>query len=394
MDLQAVLAVLIAAGIPLIFLVIIYALDLYASRTFRLVLACFAWGAIGGVGLAYLAQKYISVPLLYAWGLRYIFLYVAFAPVVEEIAKSLSILYVARRPEFTYFVDGAIYGFASGIGFSIVENFIYIQDNPQRGISIALVRAFSVCLMHGTAAGLVGAAVGRFRFRRGTGRGLASLTGWVAAVLLHALFNAVSQSHSISESLVTPLLVGIGMVGVGLIGFFINRGLKEQGDWLIETLNRQAAMSGAEARAAKALGSIDAVLEPLASQFPNAAEQILDLVLKQAQLGIKRKVHQEINDARMKDRLSEEIGTMQADMEKLRKEIGPYVMAYVRAVFPEGKFDVWGRLESLAVQSGPPDLQRWADMLTASEEKPAQRSIFARLQTGPTPDPPPPEQGP
>jgi RsiW-degrading membrane proteinase PrsW (M82 family) len=391
MDLQLVLAVLIAAGIPLIFLVIIYALDLYASRTFRLVLACFAWGAIGGVGLAYLAQKYISVPLLYAWGLRYFFLYVAFAPIVEEIAKSLSILYVARRPEFTYFVDGAIYGFASGIGFSIVENYLYIQQNPRQGITIALVRAFSVCLMHGTAAGLVGAAVGRFRFRRGTSRGLASLSGWVAAVLLHALFNGISQSYSVSENLVTPLLVGIGMMGVALIGFFINRGLKEQGEWLIETLNRQTAMSGAEARAARALGSIDAVLEPLANQFPNVAEQILELVLKQAQLGIKRKVHQEIDDARMKEKLGEEIAAMQADMEKLRKEIGPYVMAYVRAVFPENKFDVWGRLETLAVQSGPPDLQRWADMLTASEEKPAQRSIFARLQTGPAPDAPPPE---
>lgn len=391
MDFQLVLAVLIAAGIPLIFLVIIYALDLYASRTFRLVLACFAWGAIGGVGLAYLAQKYVSVPLLYAWGLRYIFLYVVFAPIVEEITKSFSILYVARRPEFTYFVDGAIYGFASGIGFSIVENFVYIQQNPRQGITVALVRAFSVCLMHGTAAGLVGAAVGRFRFRRGTSRGLASLSGWLAAVLLHALFNGVSQSHSISENLVTPLLVGIGMVGVGLIGFFINRGLKEQGDWLLETLNRQAAMSGAEARAAKALGSIDAVLEPLASQFPNVAEQMTDLVLKQAQLGIKRKVHQEINDPRMKDRLSEEIATMQADMEGLRKEIGPYVMAYVRVVFPEGKFDVWGRLETLAVQSGPPDLQRWANMLTASQEKPAGRSIFASLQAGPAPDSPPPE---
>jgi hypothetical protein len=63
----------------------------------------------------------------------------------------------------------------------------------------------------------------------------------------------------------------------------------------------------------------------------------------------------------------------------------------VRAVFPEGKFDVWGRLETLAVQSGPPDLQRWADMLTASEEKPAGRSIFARLGAAPAPDSPPPE---
>ena len=49
---QILLAGLIAIGIPSIFLLIIYTLDLYASRTFRLVMICFLRGAIGGLGLA------------------------------------------------------------------------------------------------------------------------------------------------------------------------------------------------------------------------------------------------------------------------------------------------------------------------------------------------------
>lgn len=391
MSLQLVLAVLIAAGIPIIFLVIIYALDLYASRTFRLVLACFGWGGIGGVGLAYLFNTRVAVPLLFAWGLRYIYLYVVFAPIAEEIFKSIAILYVARRPEFTYFVDGAIYGFASGIGFSIVENFLYIQANPSQGIATALVRAFSVCLMHGAAAGLVGAAVGRFRFRRGASRGFASISGWIAAMLLHALFNGISQSYSISDQLVTPLLVGVGLLGVGLIGFFITRGLREQGEWLIETLDRQVLMSGAEARAAKAYGNLDVVLEPLAGQFPEVAEQIEELVLKQAQLGIMRKKHREVDDARLKERWSGEMATMQVEMEALRNEIGWYRMAFVKIVFPEDKFDVWGRLEKLVVGDGSVDVAQFASKLSGSEAKPEGaprdappgRSIFGSLQEPP-----------
>ena len=55
--LQTILAVLIATGIPAVFLLIIYTLDLYASRTFRLVLLCFGWGAIGAFGLAYVTNS-------------------------------------------------------------------------------------------------------------------------------------------------------------------------------------------------------------------------------------------------------------------------------------------------------------------------------------------------
>jgi hypothetical protein len=245
--------------------------------------------------------------------------------------------------------------------------------------------------MHGAAAGLVGAAVGRFRFRRGASRGFASLSGWIAAMLLHALFNGISQSYSISDRLVTPLLVGVGLLGVGMIGFFITRGLREQGEWLLETLDRQVVMSGAEARAAKAYGSLDVVLEPLASQFPEVAEQIEELVLKQAQLGILRKKYQEVDDAKLKERWSEEMATMQVEMEELRNEIGWYRMAFVKIVFPEDKFDVWGKLEKLVVGDGTADVTQFASKLSGSEEKPEQafkdappqRSIFGSLQEPP-----------
>jgi hypothetical protein len=50
---RSLLAAVIAVGIPLLFLLLIYALDLYASSTFWLVVVCFAWGAIGGAGLSY-----------------------------------------------------------------------------------------------------------------------------------------------------------------------------------------------------------------------------------------------------------------------------------------------------------------------------------------------------
>ena len=382
MNVQIALAVLIAFGIPSVFLLVIYTLDLYASRTFRLVMLCFGWGAVGGLGLSYLFNTHVAVPLIQRWSLDYVFLYVAFAPVAEEIFKSLSLFYVSRRPEFTYFVDGAIYGFAAGIGFSITENVLYISYHPDRGIPLTLVRAFSVCLMHGTAAGLVGAAIGRFRFRKRGGRGLGLAGGWLMAVLLHAVFNGVAKLDLVSAGLRVPLQVGIGLAGVGMIAFFITKGLRQEQEWFAETLDRKMGVTGAEVRAARAYATIDEVLEPIAEQFPEQAEQVEALVLRQAQLGIKRKVQQEVSDPRLQEKLAQEVERLRAEMEALRDEIGPYIMVYVRSVFPEGLLDLWSRLELLAVPSSPADAQRWSDMLQTESSGPPQRSIFGKLQEG------------
>jgi len=381
--LQVVLALLIAFGIPSVFLLVIYTLDLYASRTFRLVMLCFGWGAVGGLGLSYLFNTHVAVPVIQRLSLDYVFLYVAFAPVAEEIFKSLSLFYVSRRPAFTYFVDGAIYGFAAGIGFSITENVLYISYHPERGIPLTLVRAFSVCLMHGTAAALVGAAVGRFRFRKRTGRGAGLVGGLLTAILLHALFNSVAKVDLFSAGLQVPLQVGIGLVGVGMIAFFISMGLREEQAWFAETLDRKMGVTGAEVRAAKAYATIDEVLVPIAEQFPEQAEQVEALVLRQAQLGIKRKVQQQVTDPKLQEKLAAEVARLKGEMEELRAEIGPYIMVYVRSVFPEGLLDVWSRLELLAAQSGPSDLQRWQDMLGREPSGPPQRSIFGRLQDEP-----------
>ncbi len=379
---QTFLAGLIAGGIPLIFLFVIYALDLYASRTFRLVLACFAWGAIGGVGLAYLFNTHVAVPFIRRYHLDMLLLYVLFAPVAEELFKSLSLFPVSRHRDFTYFVDGAIYGFASGIGFSITENFLYISQAPRSAILLALIRAFSTCLMHGSAAALVGVAVGRFRFRRGVHRGLAAVGGWGAAILLHAFFNAIGQANLVSSSWITPLSVGIGLLGVGLIAFFINRGLHEEGNWMLETLDRQVAVSGAEARAAQSFATLEELLAPLAATFPEKAEQIEALVLHQAKFGIKRKIFQQLDAAEAKARLQEELDEMQAEMERLRRQIGSYAMIYVRSVFPEGRVNVWSNLEMVVRKDQPADVARWTDLLTAKEAASAAspaRSIFGRL---------------
>ncbi|HEY75228.1 MAG TPA: PrsW family intramembrane metalloprotease [Thermoflexia bacterium] len=377
-----VLAAPIAIGIPAAFLFLIYTLDLYASRTFRLVALCFGWGAVGAFGLAYVINSYVGSPLLARWFADpYLGLTVGFAPVVEEITKALILIYIARQPEFTYFVDGAIYGFASGIGFSIAENFLYLSANPGGGIALALARAFSTCLMHGAAAGTVGAAVGRFRFHRGSGRVVAQVGGWGAAVLLHALFNGTVYTGSLGGAGALLIPVAIGVAGVGILVVFVFLGLQEERRWLAETLDRKVGVTAAEVRAAQALGDLEELLQPIAAQFPRKAREVEQLVLLQAQIGIKRKVLQRTEDPRLRERLERSIDEMREEMERLRKGVGLYVMSYLRAVFPEGAMDIWSRMEQLIPAAVSADAGGWVRTFASPVGgTPSGRDIFASIQ--------------
>ncbi|MGD1994559.1 MAG: PrsW family glutamic-type intramembrane protease [Anaerolineae bacterium] len=373
--LETALASLLAIGIPLLFLILIYALDLYASSTFRLVLLCFAWGGLGGAGLAYLINSYVAVPLARTLRPDYLLLYVAFAPLTEEIVKSLPLFYISRQPEFTYFVDGTIYGFAVGIGFSIAENFFYLSWYPGAQIPLVMTRVFSACLMHGTATALIGAALGRFRFRRFSNRASLLIAASIVAVLVHALFNAAVVVLPTSWSLSGLLSMLSGLTGFGAVVWFVLRGLREERLWLLQsldeamidlvdrelmpeerewlaaTLDDLAGVSVAEVRASQSYQVLDELLEPVARQFPDKAELLRRIVLQQAQINIKRRVRSEIANPKLRQGMTEEIDRLVAETKQLRREAGGCVMGYVQCVFGGSESDVWPCVENIVACS-------------------------------------------
>ncbi|MCP5087475.1 MAG: PrsW family intramembrane metalloprotease, partial [Rhodobacteraceae bacterium] len=174
---------IIATALPLVVLYLIYRLDLYATGSFQLVMACFVWGIASLAMALFLANR-----LTLDWGwvnqqtlTRYV------APVSEELLKALFLIFLVRRAQFTYFVDGAIYGFAVGMGFAIIENALYLSKTPD--VSLAMSRVISTNLMHATATSMVGIALGRARFHRAGGRFLWLLAGLATAIAIHAGFN-------------------------------------------------------------------------------------------------------------------------------------------------------------------------------------------------------------
>src|SRR3982074_2272235 len=153
-------SILIASFIPLLFLFLIKWLNFFETHRFRLIVLALIWGAVS-VELSY----EVSHPMALVLGKQFTATHTV--PFVEEIFKSLVLLYLVRRSDTTFFVDGAVYGFASGIGFAIAENMLYLSRvDMETGLILGTIRAFVSSVGHGSTTALVGMAVAGFPLGR------------------------------------------------------------------------------------------------------------------------------------------------------------------------------------------------------------------------------------
>jgi hypothetical protein len=268
------------------------------------------------------------------------------APIIEEILKGLLLWYLVRRPKFTYFVEGAVYGFAAGIGFAIFENFQYILSARDAGLMVAVSRVISTNLIHATTCSILGIALGLARFERGSRKFFLSLAGLLLAMLLHVIFNNLVTRVNSGLLLVYAAACGIG--GAGVIAYLIRRGLKEEKAWIEEKLGMADRVTSGEAAVVQRMDQVHEILKPLAERFgEKKAAQIERFLIVQARLGLMRKGLDKLSDERMKRSIEVQMEKMRAEMDVARRAVGSYAMLYLRQTIPEDTSPLWGRLENL-----------------------------------------------
>ena len=337
---MAWLAYAIAALIPLLVLYIIYSLDLYRTGTFRYTLLSFLWG-----GLAFLLASSTNRYLIGNGLLERLTVVQLTAPIMEEVLKALVLLYLVRRPKFTYFVDGAIYGFAIGIGFAIFENIEYINTAPAAALGTAVGRVISTNLIHATASALVGIAFGVARFQRTTGRSLTIALGFAIGMVLHVGFNNLVTR--VESGLLLLYAGAAGITGLLFIASAIRRGLAEEKAWIEDELGEADRVTAGEAAVVLRLNDLDPLLAPLALRFGGAkASQIEAFLMLQARLGIMRKTLDKLQDETIIAAVKEEMAAIREAMDAARRDVGTYAMMYLRSIFPAGDSPLWSNLES------------------------------------------------
>lgn len=339
MNLTSIIAYLIATAIPAAVLFFIYKRNLYQTGSFAFVGGSFIWGAAMFMLVSLLNRNLLRLELV-----EQLTLVQFIAPITEEILKGLLFVYLFRKINFTYFVDGAIYGFAVGIGFAVLENYEYIANFESAALSIAIGRVVSTNLIHASATALVGIAFGLARFQKGFRLVGQILAGLLVAMALHVMFNNLVTR--VSSGLLLLYAAAVGIFATVVITRLIKTGLTQARTWIQEKLGASDRVTSSETKLVDQIQDAKALRATLAEVFgEDQADQIQTFLMIQARLGIHRKNLDKFEDPAMKRETEAEMAKLRAEMDGLRRQLGTYAMMTLRGIFPPDEGPLWGALE-------------------------------------------------
>jgi RsiW-degrading membrane proteinase PrsW (M82 family) len=336
------IALSIAFLIPPLFLYFIRTRDLFGTGKFHFVVVSMAWGLI-----AYLLAAQINPFIIeMGWASRLMVIRVI-GPLLEEVLKSLILIYLITRADFNYVVDGAIYGFAAGIGFAMIENYEYVVGNAEIAIMVAVARVFSTNLIHAAGSGVIGVTLSMWRAEKGAKGWLWALLGYGFSSGFHMIFNTM-----VSSGTVVIFAIIFGAVGFGLIYLAIRRGLNIQKEFISKQLDELSRVTKNEVRALNRIEELDKLLKPFVNEFGREkAEMVKSMMGKQAEIAIKTEMLDSTFNEKKKGEMREIIGTLRKEMDDLRERLGPYCMLVVRQVYLAQDMNLWGSIQSRIAES-------------------------------------------
>jgi RsiW-degrading membrane proteinase PrsW (M82 family)/CRP-like cAMP-binding protein len=339
MSVVTISAYFIAIAVPAFTVYLFVTLDVFGTGKPSTILLCGTWGATGAFGLAWLINNTVM-----DWGVTYETLTRITAPVVEEVLKSLVLIYLIQHPRFRYIVDGAVYGIAVGIGFALSENlFIYLPGAGDTVLATAISRTLSTSLMHATASGLVGISLGRLRRVTDRQKIVLPVLGIGLAITLHVVYN--NLANELEGVTLLLVAVGIGIGGGVVIGWEIVQGLAEEKRRFAETLGLNVGVSTGERKAVQQLGgaAIDQIFSELQAFFgQDNVALVRRLLVIQANVGILQNNLNGPASERLRRAWEDEIAAYRAEMERIRKKLGAAVNLFVQNVFPTDDADMQG----------------------------------------------------
>lgn len=204
-----------------LFLIMLLYLDSLKLVSKTLLLACLAWGLVSS-GLSFFLNTFLLNHLEVSFEAYSSFI----APFVEEFLKCGLLWVLIKRNKIGFMIDGAIYGFSIGAAFSFAENIFYLSQfaGNDSNLMIWITRGFGTAIMHGGTPAIFGILC-MSALNRHSGFGLASISGLLAAILIHGVFN---------QFLVSPLVSTVIIILVVPLSIIIifNANEKTIRDWL------------------------------------------------------------------------------------------------------------------------------------------------------------------
>ena len=322
------------------FLVALLALDSYKLVRMRAVLAAIAAGVVVAIACYFANALLLRVLAVdFTTYSRYV------GPLIEELGKGLVIVALLGFRRVGFLVDAAIFGFAVGAGFAIVENVYYQHLVPNAGIGTWVVRGFGTAVMHGGATAMLAMISLTMIERLQKVTPLAFLPGLAVAVAVHAAYNHTFLSPHLTTLVVLftlpPLMFLVFRRSEQATASWLGRGFDEDAE-MIESINSGHFADSPSGR----------YLASLKERFKGAVvADLLCYIRLHSELALRAKGILMMREGGFAAAIDDATREKLAEMRYLQRSIGTTGRLALRPLLRAGHKEIW-QLRMLEGESG------------------------------------------
>jgi RsiW-degrading membrane proteinase PrsW (M82 family) len=314
----------------LLFLAALVYLDSFKLLSLRTVLVAMAIGAVAA-GASYFLNTLLLdlVRLDFVAYSRYV------SPWLEESLKAVTLVYLIRTRRIGMLVDAAIYGFAIGSGFALVENLYYLASRPDAHVAVEVIRGFGTAIMHGGATAIFAIVSVALAEKRPEALVTVFLPGLLAAATLHSGFN-----HLLAKPVLATL--AILLVLPPLMHFVFQRSEKSLRDWLDADLDSDIELLELINSTEFSQSHVGTYLQSLREKF--RGEVVADMLCYMrlhVELALRAKGVLLMRETGFAAPIDEETREKLAEMQYLERSIGRTGRIAMRPVLPMTSKDLW-----------------------------------------------------
>lgn len=326
---------LIVCTFPVVlFLVFLFLLDSFKLVQKSTLLKCMIWGVLCAT-----AAYFLNTFLLAKLSISFETYSAYFAPFLEELLKASFILGMIYKKRVGFMIDGAIYGFAIGAGFSLVENVYYLKSLTDPNLIIMLVRGFGTAFMHGGCTALFSVMLIGAKSRNNSSVLIIPL-GLLVSYAIHATFN---------NFLINPVLQTLGIIlvlpAVFILLFKYNE--TQLQNWLEIEFYNEIELLYMMKRGQFLSTKSGAYVASLKSRF--SGETILDMycyIQLYLELSIKAKRNVMLKESGFPPIMEEDLQEKLTELAQLRKQMGKVGELTLSPLIRMNYRDLW-KLNSL-----------------------------------------------
>jgi RsiW-degrading membrane proteinase PrsW (M82 family) len=257
------------------------------------------------------------------------------SPLVEESLKAAVLVYLVHTRRVGTLVDGAIFGFAIGTGFAVVENLFYLANRPDAPLALHVVRGFGTAIMHGGATCIFAMVSVALADRRPESWMIVFLPGLLAAAALHSVFNHL---------LVRPALATIAILLAlpPLLYLVFQRSERSLRQWLDADLDSDMALLELLNAGDVERSPVGRYLHSLREKYRGAViADMLCYLRLHSELAIRAKGVLLLRESGLDAEIDEETRASLAELQYLERSIGRAGRLALRPVLGLSSRDLW-----------------------------------------------------